>query len=208
MDNTRNLSDRELEAIQHSGGVVQVTAFSADLSSPAKDFAARLAELSKRFGLPEATAPDAGIQNLARAEKIGIDHVGIGSDFNHGAGVIGFQNEGDAGNVTRELVRRHPSFSVVRSSTRGSSTSRTVARCRIERERRSIRLGLPATHPIGDRPFVPFFHRRPSLRVNSRAVGRYLSGPGPCAGQAPYQLPRESAMSISGFESARSRLSQ
>ena len=135
MDDTRNLSDRELEAIGKNGGVVQVTAFSAYLSPPPKDFTSRLAELRKRFSLPEAAAPDAGVQNLPAqkqdefykalggltpkaslaqyvdhidhiVEKIGIDHVGIGSDFNHGAGVIGFQNEAEAGNVTRELVRR------------------------------------------------------------------------------------------------------
>jgi len=135
VDNNRNLSDRELEAIQRKGGVVQVTAFSTYLAPPPKDFPARVAELRKRFSLPEATAPDAGVQSLPApkqdefykalrgltpqatlaqfvdhidyiVKKIGIDHVGIGSDFNHGAGVIGFQNEGEAGNVTRELVRR------------------------------------------------------------------------------------------------------
>jgi membrane dipeptidase len=135
VDNPRNLSDQELDAIKRSGGVVQVTAFSAYLTPAPKDYAPRLAELRKRFSLPEATAPDAGVQSLPAqkqdefykalgglspkatlaqfvdhidyiVKKIGIDHVGIGSDFNHGAGVIGFQNEGDAGNVTRELVRR------------------------------------------------------------------------------------------------------
>jgi microsomal dipeptidase-like Zn-dependent dipeptidase len=39
-------------------------------------------------------------------KKIGIDHVGIASDFNHGGGVAGWQNEGEAENVTVELLRR------------------------------------------------------------------------------------------------------
>jgi len=39
-------------------------------------------------------------------KKIGIDHVGISSDFNHGGGVIGWDNEGEALNVTAELLRR------------------------------------------------------------------------------------------------------
>ena len=30
----------------------------------------------------------------------------MGTDFNHGSGVIGFDSEADAPNVTRELVRR------------------------------------------------------------------------------------------------------
>jgi membrane dipeptidase len=135
VDNPRNLSDPELEAIERKGGVVQVTAFGSYLAPPPKDYPARLAELRKRFSLPESIAPGAGVQSLPApkqdefykalgglapkatlaqfvdhidyiVKKIGIDHVGIGSDFNHGAGVIGFQNEGEAGNVTRELVRR------------------------------------------------------------------------------------------------------
>ncbi|MEA3176603.1 MAG: hypothetical protein QOI59_126 [Gammaproteobacteria bacterium] len=39
-------------------------------------------------------------------KKIGIDHVGISSDFNHGGGVVGWDNEGEAVNVTAELLRR------------------------------------------------------------------------------------------------------
>jgi len=38
--------------------------------------------------------------------RIGIEHVGIGSDFNHGAGIVGFEDESEAPNVTLELVRR------------------------------------------------------------------------------------------------------
>jgi microsomal dipeptidase-like Zn-dependent dipeptidase len=39
-------------------------------------------------------------------KKIGIDHVGIASDFNHGGGISGWQNEGEGPNVTAELLRR------------------------------------------------------------------------------------------------------
>jgi microsomal dipeptidase-like Zn-dependent dipeptidase len=39
-------------------------------------------------------------------KKIGVDHVGISSDFNHGGGVVGWDNEGEALNVTAELLRR------------------------------------------------------------------------------------------------------
>jgi membrane dipeptidase len=37
-------------------------------------------------------------------KRVGVDHVGIGTDFNHGAGITGFESEADAPNVTRELV--------------------------------------------------------------------------------------------------------
>ncbi len=38
--------------------------------------------------------------------RVGIDHVGIGSDFNHGGGIEGFVDASEALNVTVGLVRR------------------------------------------------------------------------------------------------------
>src|SRR5690606_24983706 len=40
------------------------------------------------------------------AKRIGVEHVGIGTDFNHGSGIEGFESLAEAGNVTAELVRR------------------------------------------------------------------------------------------------------
>jgi microsomal dipeptidase-like Zn-dependent dipeptidase len=37
---------------------------------------------------------------------IGIDHVGISSDFDGGGGVVGWRSAEETGNVTLELVRR------------------------------------------------------------------------------------------------------
>jgi membrane dipeptidase len=56
--------------------------------------------------LPKATLNDYVDQIDYVVKRIGVDHVGIGTDFNHGAGIIGFDDEGQAPNVTRELVRR------------------------------------------------------------------------------------------------------
>jgi membrane dipeptidase len=39
-------------------------------------------------------------------DRIGIDHVGIGTDFNHGSGIIGFNDASEALNVTLELLKR------------------------------------------------------------------------------------------------------
>ncbi|MBH3339917.1 dipeptidase [Pseudomonas mendocina] len=39
-------------------------------------------------------------------KKIGIDHVGISSDFNDGGGLIGWENVADTRNVTAELIQR------------------------------------------------------------------------------------------------------
>ncbi len=38
--------------------------------------------------------------------RIGIDHVGIGTDFNHGGGIVSFAEADSAQNVTAELLRR------------------------------------------------------------------------------------------------------
>lgn len=39
-------------------------------------------------------------------KRIGIDHVGIGTDFNHGGGIVGFSEADSAERVTLELVKR------------------------------------------------------------------------------------------------------
>lgn len=96
VDATRNLSDEELDLLRRNGGVVSVVAFSNYLRTPP--------------GQGES-APPATVAQLVDAiayavKRIGIDHVGIASDFNHGGGVAGWQNEGEAQNVTAELLRR------------------------------------------------------------------------------------------------------
>jgi membrane dipeptidase len=136
IDAPRNLSDAELDAIAAKGGVVQIVAFNAYLIKPGPDYPAKAAALRVQYGLPAAYAkpadgidslspeqrtkfvhelsallPRASVKELADSidyavKRIGVDHVGIGSDFNHGGGVAGWANEGEAENVTAELVRR------------------------------------------------------------------------------------------------------
>ena len=40
------------------------------------------------------------------AERVGIDHVGLSTDFNHGGGIAGFRNASEAQNVTAGLLAR------------------------------------------------------------------------------------------------------
>jgi membrane dipeptidase len=40
------------------------------------------------------------------AKRVGVEHVGIGTDFNHGSGIAGFDDASDALNVTLELLKR------------------------------------------------------------------------------------------------------
>ncbi|WP_165191705.1 dipeptidase [Caulobacter soli] len=136
VDAPRNLSDAELDAIKANGGVVQVVAFGPYLVNPGPDFPAKVAALRVRYGLPavyaktsdgadvltpehrldyvhavNALLPKATVKDLVDSvdyavKRIGIDHVGLSSDFNHGGGVVGWANEGEAAGVTAELVAR------------------------------------------------------------------------------------------------------
>ena len=55
---------------------------------------------------PPATLKDL-VDHIDHAVKVaGIDHVGIGTDFDGGGGVPGFNDHSEALNVTIELVRR------------------------------------------------------------------------------------------------------
>lgn len=56
-------------------------------------------------------APDVNVKDFVNhidylVKKIGIEHVGISSDFDGGGGVEGWDNAGETFNVTLELVRR------------------------------------------------------------------------------------------------------
>ena len=85
----RNLSDEQLKAIADKGGVVQITMYSGFLREEG-----------------EATLDDF-ISHLEHAIKVaGIDHVGIGTDFDGDGAVVGCRSASQLLNVTRELLRR------------------------------------------------------------------------------------------------------
>lgn len=59
----------------------------------------------------KTTAPDVNVQDFVNhidylVKKMGIDHVGISSDFDGGGGVEGWDDASETFNVTLELVRR------------------------------------------------------------------------------------------------------
>jgi len=64
----------------------------------------RMREIDAKF--PPATLKDFA-DHLDHAVKVaGVDHVGIGTDFDGGGGILGFNDASEAPNVTAELVRR------------------------------------------------------------------------------------------------------
>jgi len=69
-------------------------------------FFAQMAEIDRKWPKVTATVADL-INHVDYAVKlIGIDHVGIASDFGGGGGVDGWRNAAETPNVTRELIAR------------------------------------------------------------------------------------------------------
>lgn len=88
-DHPRNLDDRELRALAANGGVIQVVAVGEFLNRPHQTASI------KHY-----------IDHIDHAvQTVGVDHVGIGSDFDGGGGVPGFNTHRDSPSVTVELVR-------------------------------------------------------------------------------------------------------
>jgi membrane dipeptidase len=85
-----------------------------DANAPALSDEEREARFTKyRAGLPaiDEKHPKANVRDFVDhidhiVKVIGIDHVGIGSDFDGGGGIDGWNDASESRNVTRELVRR------------------------------------------------------------------------------------------------------
>ena len=83
---------------------------SSDLDATRTRFNQRIEELNKNYPAP-APARRATVQDFVThidyaVKLIGIDHVGISSDFDGGGGIDGFNCAPEAVNVTIELVKR------------------------------------------------------------------------------------------------------
>ena len=71
------------------------------------EFTKRLAGIVTKFpSVKRANVQDFVDQIDYAVKKIGIDHVGISSDFDGGGGIDGWDSAAEAFNVTLELVRR------------------------------------------------------------------------------------------------------
>lgn len=100
-NHSRNLDDEQLLALKANGGVAQMTAFAAYVRTPACTAGTpRAADTSR------ATVSDFADHIDYAVRKIGVDHVGISSDFDGGGGVVGWNDASETLNVTLELVRR------------------------------------------------------------------------------------------------------
>ncbi len=74
-DHTRNLTDEQMRALAESGGVAQVCMYSGFLKKE-----------------EDATVDDAVSHILHMIDVMGVEHVGIGSDFDGGGGIPGLED--------------------------------------------------------------------------------------------------------------------
>jgi microsomal dipeptidase-like Zn-dependent dipeptidase len=84
----RNLTDDQLRALAQNGGVIQICIF-------------------KRYqnDKPEEASIIDVVRHIDHAVKVaGIDHVGIGSDFDGGGGLLGCNGDNDMINITFHLL--------------------------------------------------------------------------------------------------------
>lgn len=133
-DHPRNLTDEQLKALAKNGGVIQICFVSSFIKEqpPNPEREAALEVLREKFGSrrniqDEATRAKAmeayqeiyekypGVRTTLQelvdhidhvVELIGVDFVGIGTDFDGGGGVEGCNDVSEMPNITEELLRR------------------------------------------------------------------------------------------------------
>jgi microsomal dipeptidase-like Zn-dependent dipeptidase/gamma-glutamyl-gamma-aminobutyrate hydrolase PuuD len=88
-NNSRNISDELMKAIAQKDGVIQVCLYKGFIKENGK-----------------ATVKDAVDHIDYIVKKAGINHVGIGSDFDGGGELTGLKNAGEMPQITLELLRR------------------------------------------------------------------------------------------------------
>ena len=124
-DHVRNVPDEVLPLVKQNGGVIMVVILESFVSNKARDhralrtakqeeFRARdpenaarlLAEWDRDNPRPRATLSEVAdhIDHIKR--MIGVDHIGIGGDYDGGGGVLGLEDVSTYPKLTAELLRR------------------------------------------------------------------------------------------------------
>jgi membrane dipeptidase len=127
----RNITDDSLRKLAAKGGVIQINFLSGFLIDTPRipERQAALEEMTKRLRKPNPTVADREAMVAARREidqkwpvprasfedavahllraiqLVGIDHVGIGADFDGGGGVTGFEDARDYPKITARLLQ-------------------------------------------------------------------------------------------------------
>lgn len=86
----RNLNDDQLRALAKNGGVIQVCIFASYMGPD-----------------PSKTDIDDVVAHIDHCVKVaGIDHVGVGSDFDGGGGVLGLEGSNNMIRITEKLLEK------------------------------------------------------------------------------------------------------
>jgi membrane dipeptidase len=133
-DHPRNMTDEQMKTLAEKGGVMQIVAlggyvkvdkerrvlknklregivkaqggkrWSSDKYGKLSEYTKGMAAIEKSH--PRATVADYVEHILYAVGLIGIDHVGIVSDFDGGGGVEGWDDASETANVTKEMFKR------------------------------------------------------------------------------------------------------
>ena len=156
----RNMTDEMIKALAAKGGVIQINYATIFLDHPAAQYtlktADRVRELATRFPGPEnadrrradlvrefGPAPQVNWEKIVEhidhvVKLVGVDHVGLGSDFDGAPMPVGMEDVTHLPRITEGLLRRNYRDADVRKIL-GENTLRAMA----EVERVSTELALP-----------------------------------------------------------------
>jgi len=99
--------DKNIRAVRQESGIDEDYLYPFELYWEIDDIAVKKDFLTRISALLGPISLDEMLDHIDYiAKRIGVDHVGIGTDFNHGSGIIGFDDASDALNVTIELLKR------------------------------------------------------------------------------------------------------
>lgn len=108
-DHPRNLTDDQMRALAQAGGVAQVTLYHGFLVKDSIDYNPQNVWRSfdtRADGITEATILDAVSHLNHMIDVMGIEHVGIGTDFDGDGGIRGCASASELINFTRQLLRK------------------------------------------------------------------------------------------------------
>jgi membrane dipeptidase len=99
--------DKNIRAVRKESGIEEDYLYPFELYWEIDDLALKRDFLTRTNALLGPIGLDEMLDHIDYVvERIGVDHVGIGTDFNHGSGIIGFDDASEALNVTLALLKR------------------------------------------------------------------------------------------------------
>jgi membrane dipeptidase len=106
-DSTDPSLDRDVRAARRAAGIAEDYFYPFELYWEIEDETVKntfLGAVSERLGPGSVDQMLDHIDHIVA--RIGVEHVGIGTDFNHGSGLAGFAGAAGAPNITRGLLER------------------------------------------------------------------------------------------------------